>query len=355
MRTNILFGLCALTATTSLIADARVLPRLSELTSSFLPFVVYPRAPPPAPKRPLSSSPEPPRPAPDAPGSGGAARPAGAAGSSGGSASAAGSAAGSGNGYTRPGSFSIGNPSYLSKGEDLITKMRNPPNSADVANPESARAMATLFEVETKPGNAIHMYRDKAGLAFDKFGITSTNWQTKSVWTKNAIDDDGSVAMISSTYWNNDQKVLFTALNDNREIAHFAKTDIPKHSEIWASEWAPQIGQAKYVGCPDIINIDTAAIIKDARLKLAPGKLDTEAVTIKANSNVPAEKEAFAALAGSDNGAPVLRMLTDRHNMFGNRKVSAVHIWGAERGQPKNYDKLRDVEERVPFLFWELA
>lgn len=46
-----------------------------------------------------------------------------------------------------------------------------------------------------------------------------------------------------------------------------------------------------------------------------------------------AERETFIALAGSDNGAAVFRMLSDRHNLLNNRQVVKVWLYGKNRGQ----------------------
>lgn len=133
---------------------------------------------------------------------------------------------------------------------------------------------------------------------------------------------------ISHTYWSPKDRVLLTANNDNSVLKTngWKWEDIPFHSEIWATVYGKEVGNIKFVGCPNVVNAKTMAIIKDARVKLAPGKPGTEVVTIRANSQRVEEREAFAALAGSNNGAPVLQMITDRHNMFGNRKVESVHI-----------------------------
>lgn len=51
------------------------------------------------------------------------------------------------------------------------------------------------------------------------------------------------------------------------------------------------------------------------------------------DSDDVAEQESFIALAGTDNGSSVFRMLADSHGLFGGRKVVRVHTWGKNRGQ----------------------
>jgi hypothetical protein len=129
---------------------------------------------------------------PKAPGA--AAHPAGAAGGAA-PAPAAGVAAGVVTRYTRPASYVHGNANFVTKGDDLVSKMRNPPNSGDIVNAQSAAALEKNFHVAADTSNVVKPYAVMSGPASKKFGIKGTWWEGGFITDKN----QGEV--IDSTYW----------------------------------------------------------------------------------------------------------------------------------------------------------
>lgn len=129
---------------------------------------------------------------------------------------------------------------------------------------------------------------------------------------------------------------------------------LPHRSGLWSNTWEKEIagmsGSLKYIMSNNIMNEDTIPIIGAIRgLLLKKGAPDSEVVKINRLSDDTAERESFIALAGSVNGAPMFRMLTDRHNLFDNRHINRVWVWGARRGQCEEYPDFC-----YPAIVWEI-
>lgn len=243
----------------------------------------------------------------------------------------------------------------FAKGERLIAGMKNPPNNNDL--PERS---LLYFKKFTKH---LNQYQPLGGsipadadVAAKKFG-----WDLKRPWyyTNYFLDLGESTEDISTTAFDDVSKTLIVekSFNDvledyfNQQNPPIDRRNLPYHSEIWTYTYGEMMATGqhiKYVMRNSIINEDTTDIMLEARKLLAPDSTDADVVEINRESDNIAERESFIALAGSDNGSSLFRMITDKHNMFGFRQVTKVWLWGRNRGQCDISDFC------LPIMVWEL-
>lgn len=153
---------------------------------------------------------------------------------------------------------------------------------------------------------------------------------------------------VSAVYHSKDQQAIVVTDTFNKNLGtDFPKADIIPHSELTFQGWkaAPggQIQDLKYVVVAQIQNDNTPTLINDARASVAGSQTAGTEVTFLAVSQSTAEQQGFYALAGSENGKFVFRMLADHQQDFQGLKVVSVHTWA---GLPNSPD---------PVLIWELG
>jgi hypothetical protein len=212
-----------------------------------------------------------------------------------------------------------------------------------VVNYDSEDALFyTAAQVAGDP-KPIRQFDQILGPAFRKFGIKSTNnWHEtdfRTIQTKKTV---------SNTFYDDESHTLLVAVSDNAPVKELG-LQAPFHSEIWVTQFAHDIANVKYIIRSEITNEETINIIKDARSVLLPSNTpDSQELELKVAATSTAEKEAFMALAGSDNGRSVFRMLTDRWPTFNKKKVTKCIVWGANRNQNAQRPKR-------PFLVWVIG
>ncbi|KAE9964007.1 hypothetical protein BLS_008730 [Venturia inaequalis] len=256
--------------------------------------------------------------------------------------------------YTRPAIFD----KTFAKGEKLIAAMMNPPNKDDL--PESSLLYFKKFckhekkvEAPVDSGGSI---KDDADLAAKKFG-----WDLKRPWNYNNwyIKEEEVQGEVSSTWFDDVSKTMIVEASFNEPLEELFKgkvppiknKELPFHSDIWTCTYGDMMATGqhlKYVMRNNIINAITEEMLRTARKLLAPDNKDAEVVEVNRDSDDIAEREAFIALAGTDNGSTLFRMITDRHDLFAYRKVTKVWLWGSNRGQCHKADYC------LAMMVWEL-
>jgi len=145
---------------------------------------------------------------------------------------------------------------------------------------------------------------------------------------------------VSKSYHNKDQRTFIVSDSFNDELPdNFPADQQIYHSEFWFQAWKKEAGgdvsKLKYVVRANIYNTETKNIIRDGRA--AVGGSNPTMYVIRIDSTVDAEKDVFNALAGSENGKQVFRMLTDHSGEFNKKTVIEVHVYdGIVKGDNKN-------------------
>lgn len=219
---------------------------------------------------------------------------------------------------------------YQASGKDMIAKM-NAPHDINVhfSGPliefnKLAKNKARNEQVKLEPREIYQATASQIGLDLNK------NWRHDE-WVTTMAE-----SKLSETYFYTESKTLVSAVADNRDLkgemvhkgddgedpAIFTNEEadegLPWHSTIWTDTYGDgmKANGVKYVVRSQIINEDTGDIIQQARELLRPDARDTEVVTLEIDSGNRAEKDAFEALAGTDNGRTVFRMVTDYWNLL---------------------------------------
>ncbi|QDS70018.1 hypothetical protein FKW77_003649 [Venturia effusa] len=248
---------------------------------------------------------------------------------------------------------------YLQAGRAVIAKMNAPrvaTNDAVISGPliefnKAATNKVNNAAVKLEPKLVYESAASTVGMDLNKL------WRHDEWVTKDMNMD------ISSTYFDTESRTLVSAVADNRELksemtwsgednegkALFTEQQavdgLPFHSTIWTHTYSEEMKGTgvKFIIRSQIINDDTKDMIQIARAQLRPNARDTQVVTMEVNSANEAEKQAFEALAGSDNGRTVFRMMADYRDLMRNAKVVKCHTWGPKRGQSGEH----------PMIVWE--
>lgn len=219
--------------------------------------------------------------------------------------------------------------------------MVNPPPDEPLPN-RSLEMLVGLAHVDHQTVKLAGSIPEDTALPAKKFGWDMNKpWK----WTRWYVRDGKTVDdTVSEAAFDDATKTLLIEKSDNDPMFEvmkewlptITKATLPYHSEIWPFEYGDEMATGqhlKYVHRNNIINDHTEAVLLAARWLLAPNAKDADVFEVNRLSDNIAEREAFIALAGTDNGAGVFRMLTDRHYLFAGRKVLKVWLWGKARGQ----------------------
>jgi hypothetical protein len=267
-----------------------------------------------------------------------------------------------------PGEPSTG-PS-TSPGNQIGVSSYEPPASYGVfpakgqqVNDDLGRAIGTNSDNDQSYSTKIGKYKVLADEEKDLFSVdgekTGKNLKVpfgvvglkdNNEWMLRLIEgpDDNIDDPVSAVYHSKDQQAIVVTDTFNENLGPgFLKADIIPHSELTFQGWkaAPggQIQDLKYVVVAQIQNKDTPKLIDDARASVAGSQTAGTEVTFMAVSQNTAEQQGFYALAGSENGKFVFRMLADHQSDFQGLKVVAAHTWA----------QLPDSDD--PVLIWELG
>ncbi|QDS71116.1 hypothetical protein FKW77_009641 [Venturia effusa] len=251
-------------------------------------------------------------------------------------------------GYSRPSVFKR----TFKKGEGVIAAMLSPPNPAETF-PNSEYNLkkygGKAFVEHVLPG-AIPIEMAKPA---QKFG-----WDLNHAWKHVNWYVNKGDSHVSETAFDEQSRTLVSLVENDYPLMKILvkkkDTQLPYRSELWSNTWEPELmamkGDLRYIMSLNIQNEDTRPIISAVRKLLNPGLADDQPVLVERESGDIKQRESFVALAGTDNGAPMFRMLTDRHNLFGNRKIERVWVWGAKRGQCEEYHDFCN-----PTIVWEIG
>lgn len=143
---------------------------------------------------------------------------------------------------------------------------------------------------------------------------------------------------ISRTYASDRQKtIVISASYNNQYPKDFPKARMIPQSEIIFQQWKAEspngVANLKFVVRKDVNNGDTQQVIKKANMDLNGGNLvknaqqtfDFKAPVAPGAANP--QKDGFLALAQTDNGRGVFRMLADHKADFQDLNVVKVHTW----------------------------
>jgi hypothetical protein len=111
--------------------------------------------------------------------------------------------------------------------------------------------------------------------------------------------------------------------------------DLPYHLELWTTTYKTEIksGAILYIMRNNIANRDTGRTLRKSRQLLNPKANVKDVVEINVESDKIEERESLIALAETDNGSTVLRMLAESHKLFHGRQVVRGYTLGKDRDQ----------------------
>lgn len=269
-------------------------------------------------------------------------------------------------------------PAQIRRGQDLIDNLERAPitNSIDhdyaqkILNPAFAKGKAGEVPVirtkapsalsEGLPEDITGPMKDLGLDANDKtFRRSELRAADKSVhgeiWSDSEEPSENPISVILTS---EKQRTLIAqkSFNDHYPPRFPEKDKIPQ-SELWFQQWkaeAPKsIPSLKYNIRQNIQNQDTQRVIEDANKNLNDGKLVTHkkvtfdpTVEVKPGAANP-QKDAFMALAQTDNGRALFRMLSDHKQDFQGLKVVKVHTWTWNEIDAKDYI--------YPHMIWEMG
>jgi hypothetical protein len=243
---------------------------------------------------------------------------------------------------------------YFTRGEKVIARMKNPPNKEDVHH--NSFANLQKWGAVTDKEEAL----DAVTAAEWKAPSAKLKMDLKKKWRHVKWTVNGGDSIISDTYFDTKSHTLVSSTSNNTPLKNILKhldppigtEGLPFHSELWTTTYRAEIesGAIQYIMRNNIANTDTARILRAARRLLNPKAKDTDVVEINIDSDKIEERDSFIALAGTDNGATVFRMLADSHNLFQGRQVVRVWTWDKNRGQNPDYP-----EFNLPLMVWEIA
>ncbi|PVH81487.1 hypothetical protein DL98DRAFT_587401 [Cadophora sp. DSE1049] len=159
--------------------------------------------------------------------------------------------------------------------------------------------------------------------------------------------DDLGAEETNVVYHNKEQQsmVVTDTYNDRLGIGFDLQNKI-FHSEFifqgWKAAAGDNVAKLQNVVVAQIRNNNTRRIIKYARTSITKTSIAGQKVTFTAAAHNDAELQGFFALAGTENGKMVFRMLADHHNEMNERRIVAVHTW----------DDMPDTPD--PVLIWQL-
>lgn len=226
--------------------------------------------------------------------------------------------------------------------------MKNPPNSEDIHH----NSLAKLRELGTVTDNEENLGAET--ISELKSPTLQLNIDLRQKWRRVKWTINAGASTISDTYFSPISYALISSTSNNIPLARLpgiTQATLPYHSELWTTTYLPEIsaGGIHYIVRLNIANTDTNRIFRAARRLLNSKAADTDVIVANINSDDVTERESFIALAGTDNGSSVFRMVADSHVLFRGRAVVRVYTWGKDRGQNEETDF------NLPVMAWEMG
>ncbi|KAL5314933.1 hypothetical protein ACEPPN_017583 [Leptodophora sp. 'Broadleaf-Isolate-01'] len=235
---------------------------------------------------------------------------------------------------------------FPQKGQQVVDDL------ARASGPDNDRDYATKSrEYTIVPDTLNSPFAGDQGLTGENIRIPFENMGLKDSeqWTlREVYGTDWHLPPTNVVYHNKDQQAMVVTDTFNDKLGEgFQMENLVFHSEFIFQGWkaAPggDVSRLKYVTVAQVQNTFSPAVITDARASMTPTPVAGEKVTFSAAAQSDAELQGFFAIAGTDNGKFLFRMLADHHNEMNGLKVIAVHTWDDVPGTPD------------PTLIWELA
>ncbi len=168
--------------------------------------------------------------------------------------------------------------------------------------------------------------------------FTDLGLNSYALWRTVALQSKSTTAHLDTVWgcsFSTAQKAILASWSIRQADENQGEDRLP-WSELTFQRWKGMAGAGvadlKWVLRQGVVNPDTVSIMTEAHARLLYSE-SGHAVFNPSKEN-PTMKEAFSALAGTDNGKGVFYMLADHHRELRNLRVVKIHTWPAANGRP---------------------